>query len=406
MKELVNYYDWVIYLGQEWESFFKRHLICELARQLPRSRILCVARPMCLLTGPLRRSKEFLAWLKKPEQVTALDKNLLHVRPGVLLHDHLAGHIPGASRINRYWLKRQLRVAVQQAGLRWRHLIALIYDPFQLEYLGLVGESLSIYDCYDEYSVQSEVPFLRSKSQVLEREQAILKQVDLTFVVSETIRNRIKKMHDRVYLVPNGVETQHFGRAADRVVDVMPDVAGIPQPVVGFLGNITSRIDFELLRHLATSRPEWSVLLVGGVSERGLSIPISIARLPNVHFLGARPYGNLPNYLQTFDVCIIPYVADDPFNINCSPLKLYEYLATGKPIVSTDLPAVRPFDGLVRIAKDPEEFERQLMLALGDQDRDLRQRRLAAARENSWEQRAESILEILASVLPESGLKR
>jgi len=401
IRKPVDTYDWVIYLGEEWEGFFERHLIRELAQQLPQSRILCVARPVCLLTGPLRRPREFLAWLKQPEQITALDENLLHVRPGVLLHDHLAGRISLARQINRHWLRHQLYGAVERAGLRWGHLIALIYDPFQLEYLGLVGESLAIYDRYDEYAAAPGVPFLRTRSQVLKREQAILKQVDLVFVVSETIQCRVGKVHPRVHVVPNGVDVRHFGRAADPMAEIAPDVAGIPHPIVGYLGNVTSRIDFDLVGHLAASRPEWSVVLIGGVSETGFSMPNSLAKLSNVYCLGVRPYESLPDYLRAFDVCIIPYASDDPFNINCSPLKLYEYLATGKPIISTDLPAVRPFGDLVRIAQDAEEFEQQVAAALDERSEDLRRRRLAAARENSWRKRAQAVLEIIRTLSDE-----
>lgn len=263
VQKLIDRYDWVIYLAEEWEQFFKRHLIRELARQIPMSRILCVARPICLITGLLRRPKEFLAWLKQPNQIMDLDENLLLFRPGVLLHDHLAAHIPLAWRINRYWLKRQLRVAVKKAGLRWGHLIALIYDPFQLEYLDLVEEVLSIYDRYDEYTAWSEVPFLRTTNQIVKREQFIFKQVDLVFAVSETIQHRVKKMHPRVYVVPNGVDTGHFGRPADTTMESALDLADISHPIVGYLGNITSRIDFDLLKHLAISHSEWSLVMVG-----------------------------------------------------------------------------------------------------------------------------------------------
>ncbi len=400
-KVKVDCYDWIIYLAGEWDQFFKRHLIHELARQLPQSRILCVARPMCLTTTLFRRPREFLDWLHQPGQITALDENLLFFRPGILLHDHLAGHVPFACQINRQWLQRQLHLAVGWAGLRSGYLISLIYDPFQLEYLDLIGESFSIYDCYDEYTAWAEIPFLRTKRPVLKREQAILKKVDLVFVVSEMIQRRVEKVRHRVHVVPNGVDIRHFGSVEDPIMDIASDMARIPHPLVGYLGNITSRIDFDLLIRLAATRPEWSIALVGGVSEQGFSIPNSLTKLPNVYCLGASPYEKLPGYLKAFDVCIVPYAVDNPLNIHCSPLKLYEYLATGKPIVSTDLPAVRAFDGLVGIAKDTVEFERQVAAALVERDKQLRERRLVAARENSWEKRVEQILMIVESALGE-----
>ena len=327
-----------------------------------------------------------------------MGKNLSHFRPVILLHDHLAGYIPLAKRINRYWLQRQLHVAINRAKLRSTNLITLIYDPFQSEYLGLAGESFSAYDCYDEYTAWKR-GIIRTKAQMLKREKAILGQVDVVFAVSEKIQGRIKKLHSRVHVVPNGADARHFGRAADPMQEIAPEITMISHPIVGYLGNITSRIDFDLIRYLAVSHPEWSVVLVGGVTEPGFSIPGFVAKLPNIHYLGARPYETLPGYLRAFDVCIIPYVADNSLNIHCSPLKLYEYMAIGKPIVSTDLPAVRPFENIVYIAQSSEGFERHIAEVLRQPNEEKCRQRLAAAEENSWEKRAGDILYVLGKRL-------
>lgn len=127
----------------------------------------------------------------------------------------------------------------------------------------------------------------------------------------------------------------------------------------------------------------------------GVRIPAKLKSKTNVNFLGSKPYEELPNYMKFFDVCIIPYDQNDPLNINCSPLKLYDYMATGKPVVSTDLPAVRSFNKLVRIGRNKEEFEKQLMKAIEEQDGFLCKLRMAKAHENSWESRANDIIKIL-----------
>ena len=114
--------------------------------------------------------------------------------------------------------------------------------------------------------------------------------------------------------------------------------------------------------------------------------------------MGQKPYGMLPNYLKAFDVCIIPYVANDPFNMSCSPLKLYEYLPTGKPIVSSDLPSVRDYSDVIRIARNYEEFEKEIMLAL-DERSELQERRKELAKNNSWDKRAKEVYEILGNLI-------
>ena len=124
-----------------------------------------------------------------------------------------------------------------------------------------------------------------------------------------------------------------------------------------------------------------------------------IKNRPNIYYLGGKSHIELPYYLNIFDVCIIPYLRMHPQNVYCSPLKLYTYLTTGKPIVTTDLLGVHPFSDLVRIAHDVAEFEHEISMALAEGDECLERRRIEAARENSWEKQAEKILAIVKKTL-------
>ena len=401
---MISSYDFVIFLSEDWDAFFRRYLLGVLAEQLPMSKVVCVDRPVCLVTTPLRDPVRWLKQTAGRDRLRKLSNNLFVYRPWVFLHDHVAAKLPFMPILNGEWLRRQLKGVINSLGLRQDRLIVWIYDPLQEECLGLVSECLSVYECYDEYSAWPGVPVLRTRGDLVAREERILGRVDVIFVVSEALYERKRLFNPNVHVISNAVDARHFGLARDESTRLAEDVTDISHPIIGYLGNLTDRINFALLLELARARAEWSLVLVGGTttrlqnkaSRRNFAI---LQQMPNVYLLGAKPYEKLPSYLKAFDVCLIPYAAADVFNVYCSPLKLYEYLATGKPIVSTDLPAVRPFEGLVRIARHVTEFEQQVAEALQEQGETLRQQRLAAAQENSWEKRVEEIIALIAGCL-------
>lgn len=393
-------YDFVIFLSENWDTFFRRYLLRVLADQSPMSKVLCVDRPVCLVTSPMRDPALWIKQVLGTDRLRKLSENLFLYRPWVFLHDHVAAKLPIMPVLNREWLRRQLKLVISSLGVRQERLITWIYDPFQEEYLGLLGERLLVYECYDEYAAWAGVPFFRTQDKLVAREKRILARADLTFVVSEALYERKRLFSRNVHVIPNAVDVRHFSSARAESTSLAEDVTNISNPVIGYLGNLTDRMDFVLLLELARTHPEWSLVLVGQMTKPlrnkgNWQALAELRQMANVHLLGLKSYEELPRYLKAFDVCLIPYVADDPFNIYCSPLKLYEYLGSGKPIVSTELRAVRPFGGLVRIARDAAEFEREVCEALVERDERLCRRRLEVAQENSWERRVEKIIAVI-----------
>ena len=397
-------YDFVIFLSEDWDTFFRRYLLRVLAEQLPMSVVLCVDRPVCLVSTPLRDPARWIKQVAVRDRLRKLGENLFVYRPWVFLHDHVAAKLPLVQVSNMMWIKRQLLSVMASFGLRKERLIVWIFDPFQEEYLGLLNERLMIYECHDEYTAYPSVPLFRTKDDLVAREKRILGRVDMTFVVSETLYNKKQPFSHNINIVPNAVDARHFGSVWDENTNLAEDLTDISHPIIGYLGNLNNRIDFGLLLELSKSCSEWSVVLIGGVRSRFKKRASrrnfeALRQMRNVHLCGPIPYENIPGYLKVFDVCIIPYIAHDPFNIHCSPLKLYEYLATGKPIVTTDLPAVRSFKGLLRIARDGKEFKYQIEQALMENDETLQLKRIRIAQENSWEKRAKKIIALLEKCL-------
>jgi glycosyltransferase involved in cell wall biosynthesis len=267
----------------------------------------------------------------------------------------------------------------------------------------LVNERLSIYDCYDEQLWECST---KVSEHMRAREREIFQKVDIVFSVSQSMLISKDKWHGNVHYLPNAVEVEHFQLAARDETPIPQDMAGIPHPVIGFSGKISHRIGFTLIESLALNNPHWSVVIIGpedmsdGSSTHGSYERFrGIGKLPNVYCLGSRPYSILPNYLKGFDVCIIPYNTSLR-NLHCSPLKLYEYLSTGKPIVATALPELEQFSGIVRVAFDQASFETQVSKAVREaKDSKFVMERMNLAQKNSWDERAETALAIIDHTL-------
>lgn len=392
-------FDLVVFLANDWSEFFRRYLFLSMARANIDCKILCIQRPICPFTTPFLKRKKFFDWFIRKQNLIEVFPNLFLYQPIVFLHDHLAPLVPAATKLNKEVLSYQISKIIDKLGLRKNNLVAWISDPIQEEYLGLIGEKISIYDCFDDYFAHVGNSFFRSISQFMLRETRILRKVDIVFTVSKKLYEDKSKFNNNTYLVPNAVDQLLFGKASDQSTMIPSNLSNVSHPIIGMIGNLNQRIDFDLIRHLAVAHPEWSIVIVGGWRGANANFINSscikgLKKTANVHWMGHQPLEMLPNYLKAFDVCLIPYVPDDPFNISCSPLKAYEYLATGKPIVSSSLPSVHEYSEVIRIGRNHEEFEKEIILAL-DEKGELQERRKKLAKDNSWDKRAEETYNIL-----------
>jgi glycosyltransferase involved in cell wall biosynthesis len=261
--------------------------------------------------------------------------------------------------------------------------------------VGTLGERFAIYECVDELAASRG---LVRRDVVREQERRLLSKVRAAIVTHENLYRSKRDAVREIHLIPNGAEIDHLRRVVDDASLVVPqDMASLPRPVIGFLGSVMYWLDFDLLRFLALARPKWSFAFVGPV---GRLADLDKIRLPNVHLLGRKAYADVPAYVKGFDVCLNPYLMDETAE-NCSPLKLYEYLASGRPVVSTDMPEARKFQDVIGIGGNPQDILMRLeeALAPGATTPDAVARRLAVARPHSWDARfasTEQVLERLA----------
>jgi glycosyltransferase involved in cell wall biosynthesis len=327
-------------------------------------------------------------WLKGPRHV---EKNLyVATLPLVLPFFQMSVVI---NQINNWFILKILLHWIKK--LNFHNPILWTYNPYNESLVGKLGEKLSIYGCVDELSASKGLV----RSQVVSYlEKRLIKKVDIVIVTHENLYKSKKALAKGIYLIPNGADIEHFSSATLPTTPIASEMKDIPKPIIGYLGTIQYWIDLELVRYLAVSRPKWSIVLIGPVGR--LAKIGKIKDVPNVYLLGRKDYATLPSYLKACDICMNPYVIDGIAK-NCSPLKLYEYLATGKPIVSVDMPEARRFEAIVEIADDYEDFLKKTEKIFNSLPEDIakKEARIKAVERDSWEARFLELNRILAIYL-------
>ncbi|MGO9598657.1 MAG: glycosyltransferase [Isosphaeraceae bacterium] len=288
------------------------------------------------------------------------------------------------------WLNKKL-IAGSIRWLKWREGITSPISWFTIPHVpslvGSLGEELSVYYCTDDHGSLTDV----NEQAVRTMDEETTRRASLVFVTSETLLEHKKKLNPNVFESPHGVHVEHFGRAQDESWPIAPDAADLPRPVIGFFGLIEPRIDVGLIDYLAEERPEWTFLLIGRVAIA----PHLLPNRSNIHFIGKRPYESLPSYGRVFDATIIPY-RESRFNFHANPLKLREYLAMGKPVVSARTPEIEKYSDVVEIADSHEEFLSKLdqVLSVKDSSQEIKWRMSRVASE-SWENRLVRVHDIV-----------
>jgi glycosyltransferase involved in cell wall biosynthesis len=303
---------------------------------------------------------------------------------------------------SKFRLTRAVNVAItarllKRLGARLPQPVVLwIYDPGAAGMAGSCGEEFAVYDCVDDYA--EHATSARKREMVVAGDRMAVVRSRLVFTTSTAMHERQRRLNSATHLVPNAGDYDHFARAADRSI-AAPGVSGLPRPVLGFAGNfIESKVDVHLLEEVARAEPQWTLLLIGPADTETAPALERLAQLPRVHWLGQKPYAELPRYVATFDVGLIPYVSN-AYTRSCFPLKLYEYLAAGKAVVASGLPEVANMEPDVILADGATNFVQAAQAALGRNSEADRVRRMKLAARNSWETRTERLLELVRQEL-------
>lgn len=237
------------------------------------------------------------------------------------------------------------------------------YTPMAVPVSDHFNPTLVIYDCMDELAAFKFAP-----QSLKDRENELFRKADLVFTGGYSLYEAKKHKHPDVHPFPSSIDAEHFFKARLYTIDP-PDQASIPHPRIGYFGVIDERMDLTLIEEIARRKPEWHIIMVGPVAKISID---SLPKLPNIHYLGMKSYSELPSYISGWDIAMMPFAHNESTRY-ISPTKTPEYLAAGKPVISTPIiDVLRQYgrNGLVNIAGTPEEFVRVASLELENIDRD------------------------------------
>jgi glycosyltransferase involved in cell wall biosynthesis len=376
---------------QDWGELWTRKQRFMKKFALQGNKVLYIEKQMHFL-GLIRNFakewKRIYLWLFGPRKK---EENLYVYTPPILLP--FFQMFPMICWINNLFLS--FLIKQQTKKLFFKNPILWIYPPYNPYLIGRFNEKLVIYECVDEYSASQG---LVKKKTIKLLEKLTIQKSDLVIVTAQALYDSKKDLAKNIYLIPNAAEIEHFKKSNLNETKIPEEMLKIKKPILGFLGTIQYWIDFDLIRFIAFKNPGWSIVMIGPIGR--LAEIEKIKSLPNVYLLGRKPYQEVPNYVKAFDVCLNPYKIDE-VSKSCSPLKLYEYLASGKPIVSVDMPEARKFKNLIEIGLDYEDFLEKIQKVLDclPEDKAKIEMRIREAEKHSWDSRFLELEKILEKYL-------
>ncbi|MDQ6655779.1 MAG: glycosyltransferase [Verrucomicrobiota bacterium] len=295
------------------------------------------------------------------------------------------------------WVDGERRRLVQSVlegplGRTFENPVQWFYDPMAVTaFLGHMDEAAVVYDCMDELS-----KFAGAHPELVRRERELLNAADVVFAGGPKMARAKRQFNSNCHSFGCGVDIKHFGKARHASTNIPADVAAFAGPVLGYIGVVDERVDYELLARLADHNREWNIVIVGPSTKVD---PAQFPQRKNLHFLGGRDYSQLPAYAKAFDVCMMPFAKNEATEF-INPTKALEYMATGTPIVSTDVEdVVLQFSEVVSIARNHKQFIAAAEQAIAQPNASRIAAGLKMAKNSSWESIVEQLDKHVQDVL-------
>jgi len=340
-----------------------------------------------------QRPQQFLSRLSKRHRILFVEAPCADqsaLQPRVVLREIadypnivvVQSHVPASCWHDGNWVDRVRRQIVDDVlagplGAEFENPVQWFYDPMAVTaFGGTMGERAIVYDCMDQLS-----QFKGAPPALVKRERELLAMADVVFAGGPKI-HRAKRAHNRnCHCYGCGVDVEHFSKAREPGMLAPSDIGSLDGPLLGFFGVVDERMDYELIGRLADA-DAWNIVLVGPRTKVDESV---LPRRGNVHWIGGRDYTQLPSYASRFDVCLMPFALNEATEY-INPTKALEYMAAGKPIVSTAIDdVVLQFRQIVDIAESHDEFIELCRRAVATPNRAQIQRGIELANNHTWE---------------------
>ncbi|WP_293896312.1 glycosyltransferase [Flavobacterium sp.] len=350
-------YDMVVFCHLRWEFVYQRpqHLISRMAQ----------TKKVLFIEEPLNYNNDESGSLGN---LITINENLHILQPKVKDIEAIARIIP------RF-------IKSKSIGVGW------FYSPAFSPLLNAFNFDTVVYDCMDELSLFKGAP-----SFIIQAEKYLMANADIVFTGGKSLYESKKELHYNVHCFPSSVDTQHFSQDVN-AMDIPADIANIKKPIVGYFGVIDERIDVQLLQNIALARPDVSFVMIGPLAK------IEDKDLPketNIYYLGMKKYSELPLYLKAFDIAMMPFALNDATKY-ISPTKTLEYMAAGKPIISTRIKDVeRDYKSCVHLVETSAQFSDAITAISGVENNLMLQCQYTdILRQTSWDATVEKMSKIL-----------
>ena len=347
-------------------------------------------------------------WLKQLQRGLWTFNRIVHRffedKSGALIFTPI-NFIPFSSITSIFHVKK-ISALAKKHFLKKRKTILWVYHVqiAQLEeYIKKLDFDVLIYDCVDNYEAFPDQKSLFatsvSKSELVNQEKRLTESANIVFASAPGLMDKLKKYNQNVHYTPNVGDFSRFKNTKSYKYKVPKDLSAISRPRIGMIGALDEyKFDAKLVKKAAKDHPEYSFVLIGPMAlkeKRATLKDIGLEGLPNVHYLGSRPYEMKKYYLAGFDVDIIPYQLNDYTVGGCFPVKFHDSLAAGLPVVVTDLPAYAPFADVCYISKNYEEFSKNIERALKEDNSRKLKKRQKVAELNDWDHKVANMLDII-----------
>ncbi len=298
--------------------------------------------------------------------------------------------------LNKFLLVAQFKLL--RVAFNLRDPVLWIAIPTAAEMVGQLKESALIYQVSDKYDA-NKMDHATSGNLISGMHMALLQNADLIYYSGRKLFEEetaaTPSIKDKAKLLEQAVDFEHFASATARDWQEAEDITGIPHPRLGYFGAIESwLLDQQMIRYISRKHPDWHWVLLGLRAAK-----LEIEDLPNVHYLGAKPYTEMPRYAASFDVCVLPWVTDNRFVSYGSAIKVREYLATGRPVVITPLYEYESWDAILRISRSYDDFIAQVEDALSRDDANQKSARQEAVKESTWDARTEMVSRDIEAII-------
>ena len=331
--------------------------------------------PPATLIAPLKNKDMLIRWKNWWKGLRKVEENLYLLAPPPTLP--FGNKIRVINKINQWMIAQSVKRRLK--SFKGYQIDLYSFLPNAVDMLPSLPVRKIVYDCVDDHGAFTG---LINADVVYQMEKELMRKAHVSFATAKQLMDERKDWSEHFYLIPNGAEYEHFA-LANKELPPPIDLKNVSHPIVGFVGGISDWIDIPLLTAVAKKMPDLSFVFIGPVATN----VDELKSLPNVKMLGSKPYQMLPEYIAQFDSCLIPFRINK-LTESVNPIKMFEYLSAGKPIVSTPLPEVLAFKQVVEIANNEQEMIDAIRLTIQSQDDDqIVGRRQEVGKENSWDSR-------------------